>query len=91
MRELFDHYGAYTYWKGINPSAVIALIVGTVTYWSLYNPLTGVSSGLFDTITAGLPTYFVSCISYYVCSKYIFSYEKNMVRGKSNKKLEKIG
>ncbi len=91
VRELFDHYGAYTYWKGINPSAVIALIVGTVTYWSLYNPLTGVSSGLFDTITAGLPTYFVSCISYYVCSKYIFSYEKNMVRGKSNKKLEKIG
>ena len=91
VRDLFNHYGAYTYWKGINPSAIITLIVGTVTYWSLYNPITGESSDLFVTITAGLPTYFVSCISYYVCSKYVFSYEKNMVQEKSDQKIESVG
>lgn len=64
--------------------------MGTVTYWSLYNPLTGVQSELFDRITAGLPTFFISCISYYVCSKYVFSYDKKMVLEKSNKKIENI-
>lgn len=91
VRDLFDHYGAYTYWKGVNPSAVISLIVGTVTYWSLYNPLTGVSSRLFDTITAGLPTFFISSICYYVCSKFVFSYEKKIGLNQSNKKMENIG
>ena len=90
VRDLYDHYGAYTYWKGINPSAIVSFIVGTITYWQLYNPLTGDTNILFTYLTAGLFTYFVSGACYYICSKFIFSYEKNMEIHYAKKENEKV-
>lgn len=75
IRDLYDQYGAYSYWHGINPSAIVSLVIGTALYWGLYNPLTGHVSSAFSYITAGLPTYFIAGICYYVSSKYIFTYE----------------
>lgn len=74
LRDLYNLNGAYRYWNGVNPSAIISLIVGTIVYWSLYNPLTDHAHDLFQYMTGGLPTYFVSAICYYVCSKYLFAY-----------------
>ncbi|WP_186759591.1 cytosine permease [Planococcus sp. CPCC 101016] len=75
LRHLYDTQGAYTYWKGINPSALVAIGVSILVYWGLYNPLTFNSSNLFLYMSAGIPTYFAALISYYVSAKYIFKYE----------------
>lgn len=73
VRDLYDKKGCYTYWKGINPSALVAFIVGTVFYWTLYNPLTDSASPLFSYITAGIPTFFLTAIVHYICSRYVFT------------------
>lgn len=75
LRQLYDTQGAYTYWKGVNPSALVAIGVSIVVYWGLYNPLTFNSSELFLYMSAGIPTYFAALISYYVSAKYVFKYE----------------
>ena len=90
VRDLYDHYGAYTYWKGVNPSAIVSFIAGTITYWQLYNPLTGETSVLFTYVTAGLFTYFVSGICYYICSTFIFNYEKNILTNYVRKEKERV-
>lgn len=74
LRDLYDTTGAYKYWRGINPSAVVSFIAGTITYWSLYNPILDTASKLFVYTSAGIPTYFVSLIVYYISSKYLFTY-----------------
>ncbi len=80
VKDLYNQYGAYQYWKGINPSAVISFVMGTIVYWFLYNPVADSASGLFAYLTAGLPTYFISAITYYICAKYIFSYQADLAQ-----------
>lgn len=75
LRQLYDTDGAYKYWKGINPSAILAILASIFVYWGLYNPLTSESSTLFLYTSAGIPTYFVALIVYYVSAKFIFRYE----------------
>ncbi|KKB44112.1 Cytosine/purine/uracil/thiamine/allantoin permease family protein [Bacillus thermotolerans] len=75
IRDLYDTNGSYYYWKGINPSAIVSFIVGTIVYWSLYNPVLDTSSSLFYYMSAGIPAYFAAGICYYVSAKYLFSYE----------------
>lgn len=77
LRDLYDTKGAYRYWKGINPSAVIAFIAGTITYWGLYNPITDTPSKLFEYTSAGIPSYFAALITYYLVAKYLFSYKSD--------------
>lgn len=74
IRDLYNPYGVYRYWYGINPSAFISLFVGTIVYWTLYNPITDNASSLFLYITAGIPSYLVSGICYFVLAKYVFSF-----------------
>lgn len=80
LRDLYDTQGCYTYWKGINPSSVFTVVIGTIVYWALYNPLTFESSNFFLYTAAGIPTYFVALGTYYVSAKYIFRYEVDRVR-----------
>lgn len=77
VRELYNRSGIYRYWKGFNPASLVALVASSVTFWSLYNPLTDEASQLFNYISAGLPTYFVAAIVYFVTSTYIFPYRIN--------------
>ncbi|WP_397537181.1 purine-cytosine permease family protein [Rummeliibacillus pycnus] len=74
LRELYNLKGDYNYYKGVNPSAVIAISMSTIVYWSLYNPLTMESSKLFLHLSAGLPTYFVALVTYYISAKYVFKF-----------------
>lgn len=65
MREFFSVARGYQYAKGWNPAALISVAIGFATYLSLLNPLTWESpSGLFPYLSAGLPTFFVTGISY---------------------------
>lgn len=75
FQDLYDTKGSYYYWRGINPSAITSFIVGTIAYWSLYNPILDKVSGLFLYISAGIPAYFAARICYYISSKYIFAYK----------------
>ncbi len=62
IRGIYDPgpTGAYSYWAGINPVALIALAVGCGVYVYLLNPLTYESHGPYRWLTASLPTAIVS-------------------------------
>ena len=82
MRDLYDTNGKYKYWFGFNPSAVVTLVVSYFFYWSIYNPITLEAKGLFLQITAGIPTFFLSCVVYFICAKFIFRFEVDKVASK---------
>lgn len=70
LREVFNRHEGYHYWKGCNPAALMAIIVGFATYVLILNPLTWESyTGLFPYITAGLPAFLATGITYTVCMK----------------------
>lgn len=79
IKDLYDTNGNYYYWRGVNPSAIVSFIVGTIVYWGLYNPVMDTSSGLFYYISAGIPAYFAAGICYYISAKYIFSFSVDRV------------
>ncbi|MER1984509.1 MAG: cytosine permease [Solibacillus sp.] len=85
MRDLYNTNGKYRYWFGFNPSAIIALVVSYFFYWGIYNPITLEAKGLFLQITAGIPTFFLSCIVYFVCAKFIFRFEVDQVAEKDER------
>lgn len=69
MREFFSKKG-YQYAKGWNPAAIIAIIVGLITYLLILNPLTWTSiTGIFPYTTAIIPTFFVTAILYTILMK----------------------
>ncbi|RST77495.1 hypothetical protein D4T97_003150 [Siminovitchia acidinfaciens] len=79
IKDLYDTNGNYYYWRGINPSAIVSFIIGTIVYWSLYNPVLDAPSGLFYYISAAIPAYFAAGITYYLSAKFIFSYAVDRV------------
>jgi NCS1 family nucleobase:cation symporter-1 len=65
LSQLYNRRDGYRYWKGFNPVAVIATLAGAGFYLWTLNPLTWTSAnGLFPYITAGIPSFFVSFITY---------------------------
>jgi nucleobase:cation symporter-1, NCS1 family len=86
LRDLYDRKGIYTYWKGINPSAAISLILGTAMYWWMYNPIQDTAHSLFNILGAGIPAYFTAGIVYYICSTYLFYYDKKQLIKASQEK-----
>lgn len=65
IRAMYDRINGYQYYKGYNPAAVIAVIIGFVFYVTTLNPLTWNSAnGLFPYISAGLPTFFITALTY---------------------------
>ncbi|GEK32796.1 purine-cytosine permease family protein [Kurthia sibirica] len=82
MRDLYNTNGKYKYWFGFNPSAVVTLLVSYIFYWGIYNPITLEVTGLFLKISAGIPTFFLSCAVYFICAKFIFRFEVDRVSSK---------
>ena len=78
LYDLYNTEGKYHYWQGINPSAIASLVIGTLVYWTLYNPLLDQASGFFQYISAGIPAYFASMVTYYIAAKYIFAYSVDL-------------
>lgn len=57
----------YWFWGGINPAALVAVVMGIITYLSIYDPLTGEShSVVFEYMTATIPAVVVSAVAYWV-------------------------
>ena len=48
---------AYYFWKGFNPVAIAAVVLGQVLYFALYNPITGASHWLFHYLPASVAAF----------------------------------
>lgn len=59
----------YGFWKGYNPAAFVAIVVGSVTYFSLLNPVTLVNRTPFEFVSASVPTFVVAGVVYLLLTK----------------------
>lgn len=73
VRAIFERGsgGKYNFWGGINPAAVIALVMGCAFYVYLLNPITYQSHGLYQFTTASLPTTLLSAIVYIALTRLV--------------------
>ncbi|KQQ96087.1 hypothetical protein ASF72_19325 [Arthrobacter sp. Leaf141] len=63
----------YWYWHGFNPAGILALVVGSMTYMAILDPvLFTPRSWLFGYLTASLPCVLVSAFVYAVLSRAMF-------------------
>ena len=61
----------YRFWSGINPAAVVAMLVGFGVYTYLLNPLTYVSRWPYQYLTASLPTAFAAALVYWLITRLV--------------------
>ncbi|MEI8299235.1 MAG: cytosine permease [Pseudomonadota bacterium] len=73
VRAIFDDApgSPYYFWHGVNPAAIVALIIGCGVYVALLNPLTYVSEGPYRFLTASLPATAAAAAVYLVCSWFV--------------------
>jgi NCS1 family nucleobase:cation symporter-1 len=71
IRAIYDRsaFGAYAFWAGINPVAMVALGLGCAVYVYLLNPLTYESHEPYRYLTASLPSAFMSGCIYVVLTR----------------------
>lgn len=67
LRHLYaaEAQSPYRYWKGFNPIALTALVIGFVAYVAVFNPQTLANTTLFTFITASLPSCLLAGIAHY--------------------------
>jgi NCS1 family nucleobase:cation symporter-1 len=72
LRGMFIHGPGtpYHYWKGVNPIAVVALIVGALCYLYLLDPLTYESRAPYEYVSATLPSVLFAGLTYFVLMKW---------------------
>ncbi len=68
LRSIFDNapHGAYYFWKGFNPLAIGGVVLGQLTYFALYNPISGDAHWLFAYMPASLAAFAVPAIFYWL-------------------------
>ena len=68
LRSLFDAHPdrAYHYWKGFNPLALGAVVLGQVVYFALYNPVSGESHWLFRFLPASIAAFAIPALVYWI-------------------------
>jgi nucleobase:cation symporter-1, NCS1 family len=71
IRAIYDRRpgSPYYYWGGVNPAAVLSLLLGCGVYVALLNPLTYASAGPYRFLTASLPTALVSAVAFWLLSR----------------------
>ena len=71
IRAIYDRSasGAYAFWAGLNPVAMVALGLGCAVYVYLLNPLTYESHEPYQYLTASLPSAFISGCIYVVLTR----------------------
>jgi NCS1 family nucleobase:cation symporter-1 len=66
IRGIYDttNGSVYRYWGGFNPAAVVAMVVGFVTYTYLLNPISYAVNEPFTILGASLPAAVLSAVTY---------------------------
>jgi len=72
IRGIYDSSagGAYRFWGGFNPSAILAMAVGFGVYTYLLNPLSYASRWPYQYLTASLPTTFAAAAAYWLVTRF---------------------
>jgi NCS1 family nucleobase:cation symporter-1 len=70
----------YEFPLGINPSAIVAALAGSAAYWLAYNPVSGESGLWFAYLAAGVPSFFVAALVYWVGMGTIFARYRKLDR-----------
>ncbi|MFZ3204188.1 MAG: cytosine permease [Pseudomonas sp.] len=67
LRHLYaaEAQSPYRYWKGFNPLALTALVIGFVAYVVIFNPQTLANTTLFTFVSASLPSCLLAGIAHY--------------------------
>ncbi|MBA0126576.1 cytosine permease [Haloechinothrix sp. YIM 98757] len=70
VRELYADEGRsrYSFWRGVNPAAFLALGAGVVTYYLLLNPMTFEAAAAFRYTSASVPAFVVTAAVYAVAT-----------------------
>ena len=70
--DLYDNSkrSAFYFIKGINPVAILSMVIGFITYVYLLNPATFVSHGSFKYTGASLPAIVVSSVVYFIATRF---------------------
>ena len=58
--------GAYYYWKGFNALALAGIVIGQVSYFLLYNPLSGEAHWLFTFLPASIAAFILPALIYWL-------------------------
>jgi nucleobase:cation symporter-1, NCS1 family len=71
VRAIYDYSpgSPYAFWHGWNPAAIIALLLGGVTYFVLLNPSTFEHAGTFKFVSASMPAFVVAGTAHYLLTK----------------------
>lgn len=69
VRELYNRGGIYQYSGGINLVAYAVIVLCSIFYFWTYNPAADHAGPLFTKISAGIPTFFLAAILYFVVCK----------------------
>jgi len=66
IRGIYDtaNKSVYRYWGGFNPAAVIAMVVGFITYTYLLDPISYAVNAPFQIVGASLPAALMSALAY---------------------------
>ncbi|WP_219632705.1 purine-cytosine permease family protein [Haloechinothrix aidingensis] len=64
VRELYEPDGVsvYSFWRGFNPAALVAVAAGSLTYYLLLDPVTFESAEAFRYLTASVPSLVVTAV-----------------------------
>jgi NCS1 family nucleobase:cation symporter-1 len=71
LRHLYaaEERSPYRFWKGFNPAAVVALVVGFAVYVVVFNPQTLANTTFFTFATASLPSCLLAGLVHYVLTR----------------------
>ena len=71
LRHLYapEEKSPYHFWKGVNPIAMVALVVGALAYVVLFNPQTLTTTTLFTFISASVPACVLAGLVHYVLTR----------------------
>lgn len=95
VKACFDKNGPYQYWKGVNPIAIIAQVIGMIVWIFLGGWMTGfeiitsnLGMTLFNFLGSTLPSMLVAGLLYYVLTKIYLNYKDFGDYHYSNNKME---
>lgn len=71
LKSIFDNarHGAYHYWKGFNPLALGGVVLGQLTYFAMYDPISGEAHWLFLYLPASLAAFAVPAVFYWAAMR----------------------
>nr|MDP9485969.1 cytosine permease [Actinomycetota bacterium] len=71
LRDLYEpsSRSRYAFWGEYNPAAIVAVVVGAIVYYVLLNPVTLEGLGVFEFVSASIPSFLAAGLVHYLLTK----------------------